>query len=231
MAAKKDNDQEQDSTPGNDPTALMAALTSAIERLNEKIATSPAPAAGGDQTALALIAVLAPALERLADAQLAGAKLQADETRRAHRPSNEFTHRRSVFNRRGETLEGYTKPKLRCKTMLPWEVENESITREECELINLLEPGEYRVKRIDNSKIVVTVQVRYGVDQVTPSVVLMNSDTAFSNDNKNLMPGLADLMRQILKQHKPEIAAKAAAIMTDEEEEALIEAGELTVSV
>lgn len=184
-----------------------------------------------DGQAEGLVRTLAPALERMAEATLQGAKMQADETRRAHRPSNEVVPLISVFNRRGTTLEGYTKPVLKCRMSIPWELRNEEMTREEVELFNLLEPGEYQIRRNDGSKVVMTVLIRYGVDQITPSHLVMNHETAWNNDNKNLMPPLADMVRLMLKQHAPSIAKRAASIMTDEEEEAMIEAGELSIAV
>lgn len=204
-----------------DPLALMASIAQSLAILVQR----------QDAQSEGLVKALAPALERMAEATLQGAKMQADETKRAHRPSNEVVPKISVFNRRGETLEGYTKPKLRCRMDIPWSLRDEECTREEVELFNLLEPGEYRIRRNDGSRIVLTVMIRYGVDQVTPSHLIMNHETTFNNDHKNLLPSLADMARQMLRQHPPAIAKLAAAIMTDEEEEALIEAGELAIAV
>ncbi len=204
-----------------DPLALMASIAQSLAVLVQR----------SDSQAEGLVKALAPALERMAEATLAGAKIQADETKRAFRPSNEVVPKLSVFNRRGETLEGYTKPKLKCRMDIPWSLRDEEITREEVELFNLLQPGDYIIKRNDGSKVAMTVLVRYGVDQVTPSHLVMNHETAFNNDHKALMPSLADMARQMLRQHVPEIRKAAAAIMTDEEEEALIECGNLAISV
>lgn len=204
-----------------DPMALMASIAQSLAILVQR----------QDAQSEGLVKALAPALERMAEATLQGAKMQADETRRAHRPSNEVVPLKSVYDRRGSTLEGYTKPKLRCRMSIPWELRDEELNREEVELFNLLEAGEYRVRRNDGSRIAMTVIVRYSIDQVTPSHLIMNHETAFSNDHKNLMPPLADMVRQMLRQHVPAIAKKASAIMSDEEEEALIEAGEIAVSI
>jgi hypothetical protein len=183
-----------------------------------------------------------PALERVSETQLEGAKLVAQETRRANRPSNEVVPNRSVFNRRGEllpdTADGPRKPPLKCVMLIPWLVEWESINREEAELLNLLEAGEYHLALIDRSRIKMGIKIDYKLDGRTPSRLLMNhmgSDgqpgTAFNNDNFRLMPPLSDMLRQLLKQHSKEVRARAAGIVSDEEEEALIEAGELSVSV
>lgn len=207
--------------PAPDPMTIMASIAQSLAILVQR----------QDSQAEGLVKALAPALERMAEATLQGAKIQADETKRAHRPSNEVVPKISVFNRRGETLEGYTKPKLRCRMDVPWALRDEELNREEVELMNLLGPGEFTVRRNDGSKVNMTVTVRYALDQVTPSHLFIVHETAFNNDHKNLMPSFSDWIRQMLKQHDPEIRKRAAAVMTDEEEEALIEAGELTISL
>lgn len=239
----------------------MAELKVMFDALPPKSAPEPAPppAPGSLQdliiaqqammqqmaTALSMLAAqgsntsgqeaLTQALARLSEANLEGSKLIASETRRANRPSNEVVPKISVFNRRGELLpddaEGPRKPKLKCLMLIPWLVEWESVTREEAELLNLLEPGDYTIKRVDNSKVRVTVNIELHTDGRSPSRLLLNHDTAFNNDNFRLIPALADMLRQILKQHRPEVALMAANVMEDEVEEMMIEAGRLSVSV
>lgn len=208
-----------------DPNAILARLATALEAM----ATRQEPQNNE------LVARLTTALERVSSAQLEGSKLIAEETRRAHRPSNEVTPQISVFNRRGMLLDpnaqGPHKQPLKCLMMVPWLVEWESCTREEVDLLNLLQAGDYTLKRIDNSKVRVTIAVEYRVDGHTPSRLLLNHDTAFNNDNFRMMPPLSDMLRQLLRQHDKSVWAIASAVLTDEEEEALIEAGELSVSV
>lgn len=240
--AKKDDDsipkewqagmpkEETVEAPKIDPMEVMARLAGALETISKSIAQNPAA------QSQELMLRLSSALERVSEAQMQGSKLIADETRRAHRPSNEVNPQISVFNRRGTLLDpsnttGPLKQKLKCLMLLPWLAEWESLTREEVDLLNLLQPGEYLLKRIDNSKVRVTVAVEMRVDGKTPSRLVMTHDTAFNNDNFRLVPPLPDLLRQVLRQHDPEIKAAAAAVLTDEEEEALIEAGELSVSI
>ncbi len=115
--------------------------------------------------------------------------------------------------------------------MIPWLVEWEGCTREEVELLNLLEGGSYTIKRADRSKINVEVVIDYKADRVTPSLLTVRHESAFNNDNFKMMPPLADMLRDMLKQHDRTIALAAASVLTDEEEEALIEAGDLSVSV
>lgn len=177
-----------------------------------------------------LMITLTKAMERISETSLAGSKMIADETRRAHRPSNEQVPNTSVFNRRGVLLSDYEKPKLKCLMMMPWLLEWESMTREEVELANLLEPGEYALVRMDNSPIRVNIQADYKVDGVTMSRLVLHSDTGFNNDNFRTHRPFPEILRSLLKQHSPEMRAKAAGVMTDEEEEALIEIGQLSVS-
>lgn len=220
----KSNETDGAETPRQpDPMEVLLRVTAALEA----IAAKSAPASEDSNA----IAVLTQALARMTDSQMEGAKLIALETRRAARPSNEVIPNVSVFNRRGTMLgDEYQKPKLKCKMLLPWEAEDESMTREEVELLNLMEAGIYTIHRIDRSKITVTVQVQYGVDNISPTHLVMQHDTAYNNDNFRLMPPFADMLREMLRQHDRSIAQIAKAVLTDEEEEALIEAGELSVS-
>jgi hypothetical protein len=221
----------------------LQSLAHSFAKMTEIMALLVAKQEAGDGQASALARILAPALERMAESNLAGAKLITDEQRRAHRPSNEFPHLRSVFNRRGVLLdeqfpEGHAgvegadpvKRPLKCTMMLPWLAEWESLTREEVELLNLLQPGGYVIRRIDNSRIKIDVACEYKVDGVTPTRLVVNHETAYNNDNHKLWPSIVEWTRQALKQHDREIQVRAAAIMSDEEEEALIEAGQLVVS-
>lgn len=217
---------------GPDPWIVMEQMATAIQALSEKMGTAPST----DKEMLqAVVDKLSPALERMADAQIEGAKIQASEQRHLHRPSNEVVPKVSVFNRRGENLpddaEGPRKQPLKCIMMIPWLAEWDSLTREEVDLLNLLEAGIYTVTRIDRTKVRVTVNIDYREDGVTPSRLLMNHDTAFNNDNFRMMPDLAGMLRQILKQHDSlEVRKLAAVVLSDDEEEAMIEAGALTIS-
>lgn len=216
---------------GVDPWAVMDRLTRALESLSSR------PAEGGQNSKA--IEVLTDAVTRLADASIKGSQLVVDESKRAFRPSNQVIPEISVFNRRGRApqaneagvVEGPVKPPLKCLMMIPWVAEWESLTREEVELLNLLEEGAYVIRRQDRTKVTMTVQMRYAEDNVTPSALFINHETAFNQDNFRNMPPLSDMLRDMLKQHDRPIAQRAAAVLTDEEEEALIEAGELTVTV
>lgn len=164
---------------------------------------------------------LADALENLAKAQLKGSKMIADEQRRTVRPSNEIVPKRSVFNPRG--VIGYVKPVLKCRFQLPWEADDDSLTREEVELLNLIEPGVYKVHMLD--KRVVTLYVKTVLDVYDkPSMVTFKWDTALGEpENMRRVPAGADLYREILKQ-SPKTNTAGRKVMTMEEEEAIVAA-------
>lgn len=213
------------------PDPLMERITAAIEALSKKTESTAT-----EQALLLLTGVM----ERLLTAQQTNQSLMLEEQRRQTRPENKVIPGISVFNRRGRDPQQGTTPKeihlgtlkkpLKCPMMVPWIAEWESLTREEVDLLNLLEPGSFIVSRIDRTKITVSVQMRYKEDGHTPAMLLLTHETSFNNDNFKLMPPLSDMLRYILKQSDRVTAQKAAAVLSDEEEEALIEAGDLLVT-
>lgn len=235
MAKKEIDETDETDTPVTpDPPNPWEVM----DKIGTALATIAArqDSGGGSDKTDALMVTLTATLARLAEANIEGSKIIAAETRRSHRPSNEIAPGNSVFNRRGTNLPedatGPKKPPLKCIMMAPWLVEWESCTREEVELLNLLQAGEYQLKRTDGSKIRMTVVVDYRVDGKTPNRLVINHDTAFNNDNFRLVPAFSEMLRQLLRQHEDkDIVQRAAVVLSDEEEEALIEAGELSVSV
>lgn len=243
--AKKDEEMPENpqTPPAVDPYLILDRLTTALEKLSNQ----PASERGA-----ALEARLSEALERLAEAQIQGSSLIAHEQRemnkRSGRPSNQVVPKMSVFNRRGENFPDDAKgvpyrtgfkPPLKCNMLIPFIVEWDCITREEAELLNLLQPGEYILTLIDRSKTRMGVKIDYSLDGKKPSRLLMqnidnegNPGTLFKNrETMRLVPPLSDWLRQLLKQHDVEIRKMAAAVLTDEEEEAMIEANVLFTAI
>lgn len=213
------------------PVAAVDPTIAVMERLADAITRRES--AGSSTSTDAILAKLTEMMGQLMQAQMAQTVAMQQQTLmegRAQRPSNQVVPMISVFNRRGELLDEYKKPPLKCLMLIPWLAEWESLTREEVELLNLLEPGTFLVTRTDKTKIKVVVQVRYKEDGKTPSELLLNHDTGYNNDNFRLMPSMTDMLRQIIKQLPPQIARLAHDILTDEEEETMIAAGKLTVS-
>lgn len=206
---------------------LKAIVENAMVRLSDR----------SDDRATAAIEKLALVMERLVGVQSAAADRQREDRLRHERPENPVSTGNSVFNRRGrDPKQGSTplelhlatlKPPLKCPMAIPEMADWESLTREEVMLLNLIEAGQYVISRIDRTKINLSVQMRYKEDGHTPAMMLILHDTAYNNDNFRLMPPKADMLRMMLKQHDKPTAQKAAAILSDEEEEALIEAGDL----
>lgn len=220
----------------NTNTLLVAML----ERMGDVL--SRMQQAPKSDTSDELLARLTDSMERVAASQVQGAQIIANETRRAHRPSNEIVPGRSVFNRRGAALpdnaSGPRKPVLRCDMLVPWELDADSCTREEVELANLLQQGDYTMKLTDGTRIPIRIAVQLKMDGVTPSRLLLTHTTpdggqgsTFGKEHFRKVPPLVDMLRQILKQHSSDVAALAALVMSDEEEEALIERGQLSVAV
>lgn len=214
-----------------DPWAVMNRMAAAIEAL----AARPS-GEGGDSKA---IQVLTEAMVRMTESTQAGSAALVEENRKAFRPSNQVPMEVSVFNRRGRdpkpiadaTLDRMTrKPKLKCDMFTPGIAEWESLTREEVQLLNLLEAGAYVISRADRSKITVTIKIVYDEGNKKPSKLFVLHETAFNQENFRNMPPMVDWLRGVLKQHDRPIAAQAASVITDEEEEALIEAGKLSVT-
>lgn len=231
--APKNEDPRPDAP---DPWVVLDRLAAALETGKTRLEAAPA-----DSVNLEALQRMTEALGRVSEAQMRGAELIASETRRAHRPSNEIVHQRSPFNPRGvllrEEAEGPRKPPLKCPMLIPYLVEWDSITREEAELLNLLEAGEYQYRLIDRSMIRVQVKVDMDVTGTKPSRLLLDhvapdgtKGTAFNNSNFRLIPPLVEALRFVLRQHRPEVVAAAAAVMSDEEEAALIQSGLLEVS-
>lgn len=192
---------------------MMMRLTLALENLSRRGPNE------GDSRAIEL---LTKAFDRMTAAQLEAGDRVAKATRVASRPSNEVYPSISVFNLRGD--KDFPRPQLKCKMHLPWEADWDNMTREEIELCNLLEPGDYMVKRNDGTKIKVSVRATYKLDSDVPDHILVNHETAFNNDYHRLMP--YDWVRQMVRSN-PRTRALADMILTMEEEEELIKAGKL----
>jgi len=218
MAKKDDEPQEPES------------MNERILFLLEKVLTAQTAAPTTENAEI--LATLSQAMDRLADTQATNTQIAAAERRRAQRASNEVVHNRSVFNPRGETCpDGWTKPHLKCPMYIPWVIEDECITREEAELLNLLEQGTYIVTRTDDTKVPLDVRVETNLEGTQATRLLMTNDTAFNRDYFRLMPPLHTYLRQILAQHAPDIAREAAGVLTMDEELARIAAHQLSVSV
>jgi hypothetical protein len=194
----------------NDPIARLANMLASL------MAGTARPQTSFDNP---LMEKLVNVLERVAMGQQRSTEAATAALARGKDPSNLFAPEQSVFNPRGER--DYPRPDLKCKMHLPWEAEKESLTREEIQLLNLLEPGEFRIKRNDNSWIGIKIEGRINPNSNQLEVLFMNSETGFNDDYAWLMPPLPNILRQILKQRMSTRAA-AEQVMTMEDEIDLI---------
>lgn len=234
-----------------EPDALrLAGLTSVgrVEDGTSRVASYPAP---GTPTAPGLNGLdlssidpstltmdqriqiaLVEALSKVAAGQANSQQVATEALNAASRqtqPDNKFAPGVSVFNPQGDLT--YARPRLKCEMFIPWEAEAESLTWEEIELLNLLQEGEFFVKRNDDTKVPITVRIEYNLgDRTKPNRLLMNSETSFNNDNHWMLPPLTSILRQVLNQ-KPETRRAAQDVPTMDDRLDMIRSGELPVSV
>jgi hypothetical protein len=181
-----------------------------------KVVAAPV-AAGVDPGMAALI-------EELRAARVEGPKAQAEAFAKIQNPSNVVASGCSVFNPRGDKLADYQMPRLKCEIHAPWKIHPEyhGLDREEVELFNLLQPGEYRIELNDQSTAKVTV--RAITNDVTGKLEKMHVIANWTEEHKGKYPAMRWMLRQM-------IGPKSEAVMPIKQEIALIEAGELSVSV
>lgn len=208
--------KQKDETP--EPLSMEERFTQAMEAISARLNSLPSNA---DQTA---IAVLSDALGKLSAAQREIADQQNAANRKIHRPENTEVPKISVFNLRGD--KDFPRPDLKCQMFIPYPAYRDDLTREEIELLNLLEPGDYPVELNDGTMVTMTVTAMWSLDKQSMSRIVLSHPTAFKNDNhKNLIPKTR-MLREMLAQHETTRSA-AASVLTMKEEAALILAGKL----
>lgn len=178
---------------------------------------SPPPSAFND----AVADKLADALAALAKENSAEAR--AKEMAKAIDPMNKAHPQISVLNPQGD--KDYPRPKLRFrKAFVPWESREDDFTYEECELLNLMEPGEYRIERNDGTTVTIDVKVVKNDITGKEEEIWFLSPFAYSAENRLLMPGFSKQMRQMLGE-------KAKGILTMAERNQGVAEGRLPVSI
>lgn len=140
--------------------------------------------------------------------------------------------KRSEFNQRGQR--DYPLPPLKCRFFAPHPIDPDpeisGMTREEIELANLLQPGEYRITLNDNSQTAMTIEAT--MNKATGAVEQMRAvSPAFDREMFKQMPPLVRWLREVLAQHPEAIAAQADEVLTMAKEKALIASGELAVAI
>ena len=205
-------------------TAALLAIAKTMEKLQARLDAAGATDNGE------LISRLSDALEGLSETQKAIAAQSDAVQRQIHRPRNEHPPMISAYNPRGD--KDFPRPNLKCEIMAPWfrPWDAESLNREEVELLNLLEPGKYLIKRTDGTRVELVCTGIKNLEDSGWTRLTVAHPTAFRQEEHQLMPALSDTLRAMYAT-KPALKKKATDILTMEEEEAMILDGQLTVSV
>lgn len=182
--------------------------------------------------AQALFATMQATLQELKASREAQPMAMAQAQAKVNDPSNKVGPEVSVFNPRGQ--KDHRMPVLKCEIWAPWRSResDHSLDREEVELFNLLQPGEYVIELVDGTpqKIVVIPQrhtISGEITRLTLSGPLNDDGKAtslFTAENKGLFPAMRLMLREIL-------GDAAKDVLTMKQEVALITKGELSVSV
>ncbi len=161
--------------------------------------------------------------EELKQSRLEAPDVQAKAMKKAMRPSNDAVPNISAFNPRGE--KDYPMPALKCEILAPYSIHPayHGLDREEVELFNLLEPGEYDIDLVDGTRGRIFVKGTY--NEITQTLEKMAFDTSprWTSENKSLFPSTRVMLREMLGE-------AASAVRTMGEERKLILAGSLAVS-
>lgn len=198
------------------------------EKANRSSPSTSTPSSDGVE---GIMPLLVRALERIAEGQedsREAAKAALDRAHKTQFPQGAKRGREiSMFNPQGDTK--YPRPDLKCKMFLPWQAEKETLTVEEIRLLNLLEDGDYRVKRNDGTRMTITVKIQTNSNNGKPERLLMNSETGFSNLRHRQCTPLSTMLREMLMQ-RPHLKEAAAAVPTMDAMYEAVAAGELPVS-
>ena len=155
-------------------------------------------------------------LDRFAGIQDNQTRVAREQLKQTRRRSNDSGPTRSVFNPRGQ--KDYPMPELKCEVIMGFQQKPglHGLDREEVELINLLQPGQYTIVLNDDSTMIVCVvaQVNRSTDAIEKLTFSgpLDPDTGhyaalFTQSNKQQFPALRVMLRSMLGE-------KAAPIMT-----------------
>lgn len=154
--------------------------------------------------------------------QSKGQEVQQAQLKQTKRRSNDFGALRSPFNPRGD--KDFPMPPLKCDIYAPWKMTPEihSLDREEVELFNLLEPGDYTIEMADGAmQPVCAVGVRNANTQRLEKLSLMGPKDdqgmytgLFTKEQKQQFPSLKSMLRQMLEQG----GVDASGVLTMKEE-------------
>lgn len=164
---------------------------------------------------------LASVLALLAKIQGDNISVSKEQLRQTRRRSNQSGALRSPFNPRGD--KDFPMPDLKCEMWVPFKISDPhtgGLDREEVELLNLLEPGEFTIEMNDGAmQRIVIVGTRnnetgkfYKLAMVGPRDEEGKHTGLFIKERKNQFPSLKSMLRQILGEEQ------SAGVMTMKEE-------------
>lgn len=176
---------------------------------------------------------IAQALARLADIAESGKKVQEAQVKQLAPKSNTIAPKVSVFNPQGE--KDYPMPELKCEFYMPWQQKPgmHGCDWEEVELLNLLEPGEFRVELLDGSTAPLTIVGMRNSESGSLERMLFfgvkdqdsgNYGAFYTKERRSVIPPMRSLLRQILGE-------KADGVMTIKERAKQVREGKLSVSI
>lgn len=169
-------------------------------------------------------------LARMAEIQAEAQAVQKAQLKQTAKKSNEVGPDRSPYNPRGE--KDFPMPILKCDVFAPWKMSPtyHPLDREEVELTNLLEPGDYLIELTDGSMCPLTVLGIKNQDGSLESMRFVGAKDEqgqyaglFTNENKQNFPAYRAMLREM-------VGEAADAVMTMKKEQNLIKSGELSVS-
>lgn len=179
---------------------------------------------------------IAQALASLAEIARQGQEVQKAQLKQTAKKSNEFGPNISPYNPRGE--KDFPMPLLKCPVDCPSHETPtyNALDREEIELLNLLEPGDYLIEMLDGSTIPLCVlgtknhetgkleSMRFAGQYDEDA---RQHGSLYTHERRSSFPSLKSMVRQMLEQR----SVAHAGVLTMVRERALIKSGDLSVSV
>lgn len=186
--------------------------------------------APAEPTLAQIMARLVALQEEQLKVQEANQRVQAEQLKQTKVKSNKLGPHVSPFNPRGE--KDHPMPELKCEFWAPHKMTSAEIgglTREEVELINLLEPCEAFIWMVDQERQPVLVVGERNVVTGKPERLSLmgpvdgkgQPTSLFTKERKNRFPGMATYLRQIINGITEDGTIKpgpADAVMTMAEE-------------
>lgn len=158
--------------------------------------------------------------ERQLAIQEAAVAVQKKQLQQTAPKSNTAPPEISVYNPRGQ--KDFPMPVLKCDVWMPWQQTPtlHGMDREEVELMNLLEPGEYDIEMNngDTERLVIVGQINRVNGKLERLTWTRGWDedarqytALFTHENRQYFPGLKNMLRQMLGE-------KAVGVLTIKEE-------------